>query len=122
MNQKTRLNIIGIVILVIGLGSAVWIYVAAENAASSAVGYDIIDGKAYPVSPENSKRYLHDLELYGGKMAVLSDEFNRWFDSLWQGTTLAYTVACLTVLIAAGFFFVARHMSMEGEADGEEGK
>ncbi len=47
-----------------------------------------------------SKKYLHDLEVYGGRANVLQDEFRRWFDGLWHGRSLAGTVACLS---AAGF-------------------
>jgi len=43
----------------------------------------------YPMMPEDSKMYQRDLELYGGKAAVLADEFWRWFVTLWHGTRLA---------------------------------
>jgi hypothetical protein len=31
----------------------------------------------------------------------------QWFESLWHGTRLAYTVACATVLLAAAFWVAA---------------
>jgi hypothetical protein len=107
IQPQTRLRIIGTVILLLGLISSVAIYIATEQAAASAVGYDIVDGQAYAIPPGSSKRYVHDLEMYGGKAAVMADEFNRWFNGLWQGTSLAYTVAFLTIVTSLGFFFVA---------------
>src|SRR5512135_861361 len=107
LNLHKRLRMIGIVILLVGLISAVGIFVIAERSAASAVGYDIVDGQAYAISPGSSKRYVHDLEMYGGKAAVMADEFNRWFNGLWQGTPLAYTIAFLSIVTSLGFFFVA---------------
>ena len=115
LKHQTRLYVISCCILLVGLGSAASVYIIAEGAAAAAVGYEFIDGKAYPISPESSKRYIHDLELYGGKAAVVADKFNRWFDGLWHGTSLAYTIASLTILISYGFFFVARRTDDNGE-------
>jgi hypothetical protein len=108
MKPQKRLRITGSLILLVGLVSSTAIYIIAEQSASNAVGYDFINGQAYAISPGSSKRYVHDLEVYGGKAAVLADEFNRWFSGLWQGTTLAYTIAFLSMFTALGFFFVAR--------------
>ena len=63
---------------------------------------------AYLIAPENSKKYVHDLELYGGKANVLANEFMSWFVGLWHGKSLAFTVACITIFISLGFFLVAR--------------
>lgn len=96
---QTRLYMIATVILLVGLGSAALIYLTAGNAAESAALYDF----------EYSKRYIHDLEVYGGKMNVLMDQFLRWFDGLWHGRSLAVTVACISVLTSFVIFFVAYH-------------
>lgn len=109
-NLQTRLYLIAAIILLVGLGSAVMIYLAAENDSGSVLGYEIVDGHAYPIRPEDSKMFRHDLELYGGKLNVLADEFTRWFVGLWYGKTLAFTVACITIFISSGFFFVANHL------------
>jgi hypothetical protein len=109
-NQRTGLCLIGAFILLVGLGSAAFIYQVATNDSSSASGYEVIGGFIYPSSGENSKKYMHDLELYGGKAAVLADEFMRWFAGLWHGTSLAYTVACITIIISLGVFLVAAHL------------
>ena len=108
MNLQTRLYLIGAIILLVGLSSSIWIYLANENKSETVLGYEIVGGTAYLVNPENSKKYVHDLELYGGKANVLADEFMSWFVGLWHGKSLAFTVACITIFISLGFFFVAR--------------
>lgn len=108
MNLPTRLYLIGTIILLLGLSSATWIYVTNEDASANILGYEIVDGKAYLVTPEDSKVYNHDLKLMGGDSVVLADKFSRWFDSLWHGKSLALTVACLTIFISLGFFIFAR--------------
>lgn len=117
LERHTRHNITGVLILLVGLAGAVAIYITAEQAAADAVGYDLAAGNAYGISPESSKRYIHDLELYGGKMAVMADEMNRWFNGLWRGTNLAFTVACIAVVVAAGFFLAARQEPSAPETD-----
>ena len=97
-NLQTRLFLISTILLLVGLSAAVLIYLTAENDSGNVLGF------------EDSKMYTHDLELYGGKANVLMSEFIHWFGGLWQGKSLALTVACITVFISAGFFFAAYHM------------
>jgi hypothetical protein len=106
-DKRTGLYFIGAIILLVGLGSAAFIYQAAMNDPGGASGYEVIGGFIYPSGGENSKKYMHDLELYGGKSAVLADEFMRWFAGLWHGTSLAFTVACITIIISVGFIAAA---------------
>ena len=58
--------------------------------------------------PLESKKYLHDLELYGGKANILFTEFRDWFAGLWYGRNLAYTVAVLTVITVGVVRFIAQ--------------
>ncbi len=117
IKQQTRLYFIGGLILMVGLGSALLIYLTAENESGYAAGYDLAGGNVYAIAPETSKVYVHNLELYGGKAAVLADEFNRWFNGLWHGTSLAFTVACVTILIFCGFLLVARQTASDSQSD-----
>lgn len=114
-----RLYLIGACILLAGLASAALVYVTANDGERDAVSYEIVGGNVYAVSPEDSKRYLSDVERYGGKAAVLADEFNRWFSSLWHGRQLAYTLAALSMALAVGFFGVA-HASARAAPDPPE--
>ncbi|MCL5023553.1 MAG: hypothetical protein M1497_09345 [Nitrospirae bacterium] len=122
-NRKAGLYLIAATILLVGLGSALVIYLTAGNDSGRVLGYEIIGGHAYPISPEDSKMYRHDLELYGGKWNVMADEFMGWLAGLWQGKSLAFTVAWGTIFLSLGFFFVARHVRSDLPSDaGEENK
>ena len=96
LNRRTRLNLISAIILVVGLGSATLIYQRADNIPYGAWGYESVDGIIYPIMPEDSKMYRHNLEVYGGKLNVMMDDFSRWFGGLWQGKSLAVIIGCAT--------------------------
>jgi hypothetical protein len=84
--------------LVLGLGAAVLIFLTAKPAPPDPLGYD----------PMDTKRYLRELEVFGGKANILATQFRQWFEGLWEGRNLAYTVAALTGLLAALFRFLGR--------------
>lgn len=105
--RKTMLRL-SIAVLLIGLTSAGWIYVASPHDEDTDGAYQIQGGFVYPNSTENSKKYIHDLQLYGGRSAVLADRFMRWFSSLWHGTSLAYTVCVISILISLCLYVASR--------------
>jgi hypothetical protein len=107
INRRTCLYLISAIVLLVGLGSAILIYQSAMENSESGSAYEISGGRIYPGSGYD-KKYVHDLQLYGGQSAVLADRFMRWFDGLWQGKQLAYTVAWITFFISLGFFIAAR--------------
>ncbi len=92
------------------MGSSILIYRTAQDTPYGALGYEEGGGTVYPVMPEDSKQYQHGLELYGGKVNVLMDRLRRGFMGLWHGKSLAYTVACITVFISFGVFYVANYL------------
>ncbi len=100
---QKRLRIVASITMVLGLASSVLIYLSAENVPDTILGYEV----------DESKKYIHDLELYGGKANVLAAEFMNWFDGLWHGKSLAFTVGYITIFIALVLFFVAHHMSSD---------
>jgi hypothetical protein len=116
LHQRTWLNLISTIILLVGLGSSVLIYQSAGNDPYGAVSY------------ENSKMYRHNLEVYGGKFSVIMDDLRRGFLGLWQGKSLAFMLAGATIIISLGFFFAAHHLSQrskpeahnENDADGQD--
>jgi hypothetical protein len=83
-------------ILAVGLIAALVIYVAAARAPDDSSA-ELTD----------SKQYLRQMELYGGKANLLAAELLQWFASLWHGRRLALTVACGTVLVAGAYWLVA---------------
>jgi hypothetical protein len=95
LHHPTWLNLIGAIILLVGLGSAVLLYQSVGNDP-----YGVLDF-------ENSKLYRHNLEVYGGKFSVIMDDCRRWFLGLWQGKSLAVIIACTAVIISFGFFYGA---------------
>jgi len=62
---------------------------------------------AFRDDPLNEKRYRRQLRVIGGQANQLSADFIEWFDGLWEGRNLAYTVAVLTVATIGAFRFVA---------------
>jgi len=98
VDRRTRLRLGALVILAVGLASALGIYLAAADDAGSAALYET----------RISKPYVHQLERFGGKAAVMFDQLNRWFAGLWEGRQLGITVAWITVFIAGGLFLAAR--------------
>jgi len=113
----TCLNIISAIILIVGLGSAILIYRTAENDSSGVLGYEEGGGSVYPIMPKDSKKYLRDLELYGGKANVLMDELRRGFVGLWHGKLLAFTVGCISILVSFGVFYAANHLPSRLKSD-----
>jgi hypothetical protein len=116
-DPHTCLNLIGAIFLLVGLGGAILIYRTAQNDSNSVLGYEVGDGSAYPVRPEDSKKYLRDMELYGGRANVLMDEFRRWFIGLWHGESLAFTVAGITIFISSGVFYAAHRLPSSLKSD-----
>ena len=92
---------IAVVILVLGLGIGVAIYFTAEDEPELSTSYVIV------IDPAATKTYVRELERFGGKAAVLFDEFNRWFASRWHGKALGVTVAWISVAVAAVLFWIS---------------
>jgi hypothetical protein len=107
------LNIIGAIILLVGLGSALLIHLSAREDSSSDLGYQ--DG--YPVMPDDSKQYLRGLALYGGTANVLADEFRRWLAGLWHDGSLAFPVLCIAILVSSRVFYVANRLPSRYKSD-----
>jgi len=100
---QNRLHIIAAIVLLVGLGSSLLIYLTAGDDSENMSIYEF----------EHSKIYRHDLELYGGKMNVLASEFMQWFAELWHGKSLAYTVVVISFFISCILVFIARLSSSD---------
>ena len=85
-----QLRWISYVIFGAGILISVVIYVTARPPMEHPFGYN----------PMNTKIFLRELELYGGKGNILAAEFREWFVGLWQGKNLSYTIAGITVVIS----------------------
>lgn len=91
-------------ILISGFASSIVIYLSAGDE---------------PYNPlaeyEGSKKFAYELERIGGKGAVLANEFSNWFAGLWSGRQLAFTLACITALLAAGYYWIASGMTQHND-------
>jgi hypothetical protein len=121
VDLQARLYAGSIAVLLAGLCAASAIYLAAGDDADVDEAYRIVvvDGKAYPIAPGDLKTYVRDLQRFGGKAAVLFDEFNRWFAGLWRGKSLAVTVGWIAVFLSLGLFLFARYLCPHPDAGRE---
>lgn len=101
-DRLARRRALALVVLAAGLAGAAWVYAAAleAEAQDNPQGYS----SALLMSPEYSKKFLRDLEVYGGKANVLMFKFRAWLEGLFQGRSLAYVMAGLSLLISAALF------------------
>jgi hypothetical protein len=100
---RKRLYLAGIAVLLAGLIAAAVIYATAPSPDDAVALYGIAD-----------PRYQMELQRIGGNAAVLMAQLHQWFDGLWHGTALAYTVAVLGIALAGACFFIGYFF-----ADGE---
>lgn len=98
---ENKLKLAAILVLVAGLGCSLWVWkvqdrLERESAAQQA-------GDTYVInSPLDDRKQLRELELYGGKPAVLLEEAK----GLFRGKTLAKTIAAASIALAAGLYLV----------------
>jgi len=109
--DRRKMNRITGGLLLLGLGSALVIYLTAAP-----VVVDPLLG-----NPMENKKYLRELRVMGGQGNVVAAEFQDWFAGLWQGRELAGTVTVLTLATVLVFRFVATHPDGTG-ARGVEGE
>jgi len=94
---------------ILGIGLAMVLYVTAAAPSPHPLGYD----------PFTSKKYLRELELYGGKINILAVELHQWLASLWRGKALAYTIAVLTLMLSALLWFIGSRAASPFEIKAE---
>ena len=110
VTAQARIRAGTLAILVLGFAASLVIYLTAQPTPGNPLGYDPLD----------TKKYLHDLEVYGGKANVIAAEFMDWFAGLWHGKRLAFTVAVITVIAASAFKFFATPLPPYPEAGGAD--
>ncbi len=108
----TRAKAIAVMIFVIGLSGSIMVYVTAGPAVPNPLGYNLLD----------TKKYLRELEVYGGKGNLLITQFREWFGGLWHGQPLAFTLFFLTVILAFLFWLLGVQHSSGADAEGGDEK
>lgn len=91
-----RLRRVTRILLAVGFGAAAVAWIVAGARPENPLGYDPLD----------NKKYIHDLQVYGGTANVVAAEFREWFAGLWYGRNLAYTIAVLTIVAVLVVRFV----------------
>ncbi len=114
-DRKDMLTLFGIITLITGLVISSLVFVLADDYNPDVLGYEIINGKAYPIESGDSRVYQRDLQMLGGKMYVLIDEFQRWLFGLWHGKSLSVLIFIVSILISAGFFYAANNPSSDNK-------
>ena len=104
--------ICSLVIALVGLSSALLIYLTAgeDSGLDENVQIVVVDGKTYRVPLASTKSYRRELQRFGGGAALLFDDLDRWFEGLWRGRSLAITLAWITAFVSVGLFLFARQL------------
>jgi hypothetical protein len=119
---KKRLRRGCLVVLVAGLCSAMLIYLLAEDIPDDSLGYVVVNGTVYPLATSDSKKYRREVQRFGGKAALVFDDFSRWFGELWQGKTLGKTVAWISILVSLGLYLFANSLAPDARPDSEDAR
>ena len=119
---KRRLRLGGLIILAAGLCSALFIYLLAEDVPDDSLGYVVVNGTVYPLTTSDSKSYRREVQRFGGKTALLFDDFGRWFAQRWQGKTLAGTLAWISIAVALGLYLFAHFVVSDAQPDSQDGR
>jgi hypothetical protein len=104
--SQSTLNIVGVIVLVLGLGIASIVLVAGR---SKATGDTDTSGDWHDdtLSVEDSKSSSRDLEMYDGKLGMLSLKLMEAFQ---QPESLAMIIAAGSTLFALACFYISRRV------------
>jgi len=100
LTRSTRCCLVTGGIVVVGWSIALALYLAAAIVPE--------DDEVYEM--EHSKAYLRKIEEMGGQAGVLTAQLNDWIAGLWRGRSLAYTIACLTTIVALFYYLLQHHV------------
>ncbi len=96
-DRASRMRLASKVILIVGIAAGVAIFLRASLATADPAGLQLDD----------TKQYMRQMELYGGKANVMASDLREWLGSLWHGKRLGATVAVLSALAAGAVRFAA---------------
>jgi hypothetical protein len=118
---QTFLSIVSALIMISGLGSAAYLYQKAVNEPADALSDQAERSSVYQINPEDSKKYQRDMEAVSGKAGLVVAEFRRKLAALWQGKSMAYMVAAMSILVSFAFYFAANRLPPGSNTDGHGG-
>ena len=117
---RKYLNLCGLFVLLVGLGSAMLIYLLADEVPDDSLGYVLVDGVLYPLSTSDSKTYRREVQRFGGKAALLFDDFGRWFAERWRGKTLGKTIAWLSAFLSLAIYLFGRSLGPDSAPEAHD--
>jgi hypothetical protein len=100
--SRSILNLIGVVILILGLGSVALIERNARIADANAI--EDSEATHQLLHPEDYGSYVRSAESMGGKFGMLLGQGVDWAGGLGHSRSFAITIAFVSVIAAAGFF------------------
>lgn len=108
LSAAARLRLAGFALLACGLPWAAWVWLTAPAMSDAAIPF--------------SRRQVEvrQLEIIGGKFAVVAADLSNWFDGLWVGRSLGVTLAVLTVAGALFLFWIATWAAIDPGAGGRD--
>jgi hypothetical protein len=109
---RKRLIICAILVAVLGISSALVIYLTASKNSDldESDQVVVVDGKTFRIPLASTKSYRRELQRFGGGASLMFDDLDRWFSSLWHGRSLAVTLAWITGFVSLGLFLFARQI------------
>lgn len=105
--QRSHAKRVTAAILAVGLIAAVVVFFTAAPAEEFPLGYD----------PLTNKKNILELERLGGRANVVAAQLTQWWDGLWHGRTLAFTLVVLTALVALAFWIMATLPPLDDHPD-----
>lgn len=109
-----RLRLVAVTVLIAGLGSAISIWLDQDRIDRQArtAGTEVTQ----PLSPEDSRRYSRDVQLYYGETGLLVEKWKHWLGELTHGKPLAYTIGISSLVVAIGLLYMADRSRAAGPA------
>lgn len=102
----SRLRLIGLIMLVLGLGMAEGIYWFGEKAAEKA-GSQQSDDLANSVQLENQRKADQEIEIGFGKVYVMLIHAEEWWAALPGYKQVAFVIAAAAVVVAVTCFILS---------------
>ena len=109
--SRFRLNLVGVAILLIGLGSVAMI----ERNARIQEANSLEDTEATHalLHPEDSREYMRNAEMMGGKLGVLLNSWLQNVEDLGHSRPFAIAIAAVSLVAAAAVFTSSNLSSRE---------
>jgi hypothetical protein len=112
--NRSRVRLIGLIVLVLGLASAEGIYWFGERAAAKA-GTQDSEELANSIQLENQRKADREIEMGFGKVYVMLIHAENWWAALPGYKKAAFLLAAATVVAAGGCFILAPQLPQQGQ-------